>query len=152
MPSQKLQEYLNQNQVKYTSIAHPIAYSTREISHLCHVPEHQLAKTVMLNVGHKMVMVVLPARYILDFDMLKKSLHENEVSLASESDFNKVFADCELGAMPPFGNLYNIDVYVEKSLANNREIVFNAGTHTEVIKLQYSDFVKLVNPKIIKAH
>lgn len=152
MPSQKLQEYLNQNQVKYTSIAHPIAYSTREISHLCHVPEHQLAKTVMLNVGHKMVMVVLPARYLLDFDILKKSFHENEVSLASESDFNKVFGDCELGAMPPFGNLYNIDVYVEKSLANNREIVFNAGTHTEVIKLQYSDFIKLVNPKVIKAH
>lgn len=152
MPSQKLREYLNQNQVNYTSIAHPLAYSTREISHLCHIPEYQLAKSVMINVGQKMAMVVLPASYTLDFEKLKKALHEDNVTLAVESDFNKVFFDCELGAMPPFGNLYNIDVYVEKSLANNREIVFNAGTHTEVIKLDYQDFFKLVNPKVIKAH
>ncbi len=152
MSSQKLREYLSQNQVNYTSIAHPLAYSAREISHLCHIPEHQLAKSVMIHVGQKIAMVVLPARYTLDFDKLKKDLQENNVTLAAESEFNHLFIDCELGAMPPFGNLYNIDVYVEKSLANNREIAFNAGTHTEVIKIQYQDFVKLVNPKVVRAH
>jgi len=152
MASQKLREYLNQNQVSYTSIAHPIAYSTREISHLCHVSENQLAKSVMINVGNKLAMVVLPASFIVDFEKLKKSLHETNVSLATETEFNAIFSDCELGAMPPFGNLYNVEVYVEKSLGNNREIVFNAGTHTEVIKLAYQDFLALVHPKVITAH
>lgn len=152
MPSEKLRDYLNQHQVKYTSIAHPLAYSAREISHLCHVSEHQLAKTVIIHVGDKIAMVVLPARYVLDFNKLKKAFHNVDVSLASETEFKQLFADCELGAMPPFGNLYNIDVYVEKNLANNKEIVFNAGTHTEVIKLSYEDFVKLVHPTVITSH
>ena len=152
MPSLKLQEYLTQNQVNYTSIAHPLAYSTREISHLCHISENQLAKTVIINIGGKLAMVVLPASFTIDFEKLKKVFHESNVSLASEAEFNSIFSDCELGAMPPFGNLYNVDVYVEKSLANNKEIVFNAGTHTEVIKISYKDFVNLVHPKVIVSH
>lgn len=152
MPSQKLREYLNQNQVNYTSIAHPLAYGTREISHLCHISENQLAKTVIVDIGQKIVMVVLPSHYTIDFAKLKKALKVANVTLASESTFNAIFSDCELGAMPPFGNLYNIEVYVEKSLGNNKEIVFNAGTHTEVIKLAYNDFIKLVHPKVIAVH
>ncbi|MCS5712201.1 YbaK/EbsC family protein [Candidatus Berkiella aquae] len=152
MPSQKLQAYLQQNEVKYTSIAHPLAYSAQHISHMCNVPEHQFAKAVIIKVKDKPAMVVMPANYELDFDKLKKSLHEATISLASETDFNRLFTDCELGAMPPFGNLYDIDVYVDKSLANNKEIVFNAGTHTEAIKIAYQDFVKLVKPKEAVAH
>lgn len=152
MASVKLQEFLSQNQVKYTSIAHPLAYSAREISHLCHISENQLAKTVIINVGQKIAMVVLPASFVVDFSKLKKALHDSNVTLASEAEFKKLFPDCELGAMPPFGNLYNIDVYVEKSLGNNKEIVFNAGTHTEVIKLAYADFMKLVHPTVIVSH
>lgn len=152
MASVKLSEFLNQHQVNYTSISHPLAYSTREISHLCHISENQLAKTVIINVGNKLAMVVLPASFTIDFEKLKKVFHESNVSLASEAEFNGIFSDCELGAMPPFGNLYNVDVYVEKSLANNKEIVFNAGSHTEVIKISYKDFVKLVHPKVIVSH
>lgn len=152
MASIKLSEFLNQHQVNYTSISHPLAYSTREISHLCHISENQLAKTVIINVGNKLAMVVLPASFTIDFEKLRKVLHESNVTLASEAEFNNVFSDCELGAMPPFGNLYNVDVYVEKSLANNKDIVFNAGTHTEVIKISYKDFVNLVHPKVIISH
>ncbi|MGE3319193.1 MAG: aminoacyl-tRNA deacylase [Candidatus Berkiella sp.] len=152
MPSEKLRDYLSQHHVNYTSIAHPLAYSAREISHLCHVSENQLAKTVIVHVGDKIAMVVLPARFAVDFNKLKSAFHNTDVSLASETEFKQLFSDCELGAMPPFGNLYNIEVYVEKSLGNNKEIVFNAGTHTEVIKLAYDDFVKLVHPTVIVSH
>jgi Ala-tRNA(Pro) deacylase len=152
MASVKLREYLTQKRVNYTSISHPLAYSTREISHLCHISENQLAKTVIVNVGNKLAMIVLPASFTIDFEKLKKVFRESNVRLASETEFNHIFVDCELGAMPPFGNLYNVDVYVEKSLANNHEIVFNAGTHTEVIKLSYKDFADLVHPKVIVSH
>lgn len=152
MPSQKLQSYLEKNQVQYTSIAHPVAYSAREVSHSCHIAETQLAKTVIIRVGNKAAMVVLPAKYTLNFENLKKSLHAQAISLASEEEIKSLFTDCELGAMPPFGNLYDIDVYVDKSLANNKEIVFNAGTHTEAVKLAYQDFIKLVQPTVVRAH
>lgn len=149
MLCKRLKEYLAQNNVQYTSIPHAIAYAAREVSHVSHIPERQLAKCVIVNAGNKMIMVVIPSSEVVNFDSLKKSLHETNAQLASEAEFTKAFPDCELGAMPPFGNLYNMDVYVEKDLAANKEIAFNAGTHEEIIKLAYQDFVKLVHPKVI---
>jgi Ala-tRNA(Pro) deacylase len=96
-----------------------------------------------------MVMLVLPSNEAVDFKTLRQALHENDVSLASEKEFSKLFPDCELGAMPPFGNLYNMEVYVEEHLAKNKDIAFNAGSHTEVIKLSYKDYEKLVHPRKI---
>ncbi|MBS0290456.1 MAG: YbaK/EbsC family protein [Proteobacteria bacterium] len=151
MPVKKLNEYLNQNKINFTTIAHPLAYAAREISHVCHIPEVELAKTVIVFASNKLIMVVIPSSKAIDFKSLRESLHENDVTLASEQDFLKKFPDCELGAMPPFGNLYNMEVYVEKNLAKNKEIAFNAGTHTEVIKLAYQDFERLVHPKVITA-
>lgn len=149
MPVQKLKQYLTTNHVNYTSIPHALAYAAREVSHVSHIPEKQLAKTVILNVGSKKIMVVVPANESINFDSLKKSLHESSVTLADEAEFKKLFPDCELGAMPPFGNLYNMEVYVEKNLAKNKDIAFNAGTHTEIIKLAYQDYDRLVHPKMI---
>lgn len=151
MPSKALEEYLRKNNVKYSCINHPVAYASKEVSHVSHIPEQDLAKTVIINAGKKMVMVVLPSSVSVDFQSLRKSLHENDVSLATEKEFSKQFPDCELGAMPPFGNLYNMEVYVDKSLSHNTEIAFNAGTHNEVVKLLYKDFDKLVHPKVITA-
>jgi Ala-tRNA(Pro) deacylase len=151
MMVKKLEDYLNQQKVKYTSITHPVAYATREISHVSHISENALAKTVIVNAGKKMVMVVVPSSVSIDFQHLRKSLHETDVSLATEKEFSKRFPDCELGAMPPFGNLYNMEVYVDKSLTSNKDIAFNAGTHTEVVKVSYQDFEKLVHPKVITA-
>ncbi|MBN9287214.1 MAG: deacylase [Gammaproteobacteria bacterium 39-13] len=151
MPVQKLKDYLTQNKVKFTAIDHPVAYATREISHVSHISEKELAKIVIVYAGKKMVMVVVPSNEAIDFQSLRKSLHVNDVSLAPEKDFSKLFPDCELGAMPPFGNLYNIEVYVDTSLTNNKEIAFNSGTHTEIVKLAYEDFEKLVKPTVITA-
>lgn len=148
MPVQKIKNYLDQNNVRYTSIAHPIAYATREISHLCQVPERELAKVVIVEVGSKYAMVVLPSSQLLDFKSLRDTLHGAEVNLASEKEFAKFFPDCEVGAMPVFGNLYDMEVIVDKNLAKNKEIAFNAGTHTEIIKLAYQDFERLVHPKV----
>jgi Ala-tRNA(Pro) deacylase len=149
MPSKKLEEYLHKNNVKFSCIDHPVAYATREVSHVSHIPEKELAKTVIINAGKKMVMVVLPSSVSIDFHTLRNSLHETDVSLATEKEFSKKFPDCELGAMPPFGNLYNMEVYVDKSLTQNTDIAFNAGTHNEVVKLSYHDFDTLVHPQVI---
>lgn len=149
MPVKKLQEYLQQNHVNYTSIPHSVAYAAKEISHVTHTPEKSLAKTVIVFAGTKMVMLVLPANEAINFDALKQSLHENDITLATEHEFAKKFKDCEVGAMPPFGNLYNMEVYVEEHLAKNKEIAFNGGTHTEIVKLAYQDYEKLVKPKKI---
>ena len=95
---------------------------------------------------------MLPSNEVVNFEVLKKILRENEVTLMPEEAFSNLFPECELGAMPPFGNLYDLDVYVEKDLTKNNEIAFNAGNHNEIIKMKYQDFEKLVNPKIVTMH
>lgn len=152
MPTKSIQDYLKKNNVAYTSIPHPVAYAAREISHVCDIPEAQLAKTVVIYAGKKIAMIVLPACDSIDFYRLKKELNETDVSLTSEQEFSKLFPDCEVGAMPPFGDLYNMDVYVDKSLADNPQITFNAGTHNELIRLAYKDWKALAHPKMIQLH
>lgn len=152
MATQKLKDYLTRNKIPYLSISHPVAYATREISHLSNISERSLAKSVIIRVGEKPVMLVLPSNEVVNFEVLKKILRENEVTLMPEEAFSNLFPDCELGAMPPFGNLYDLDVYVEKDLTKNNEIAFNAGNHNEIIKMKYQDFEKLVNPKIVTMH
>lgn len=148
MPVQKVKNYLNENKVNYTSIPHSLAYATREISHQCHISEKEMAKVVIVQAGSKLVMVIIPSSKLLDFKSLENTLHESDVSLATEKEFANAFPDCEVGAMPGFGNLYNMDVIVDQSVAKNKDIFFNGGTHTEIIKLSYQDFEKLVHPKV----
>jgi Ala-tRNA(Pro) deacylase len=127
-----------------------VAYTAQEIAARAHVRGKSLAKTVMVKLDGKMSMAVLPATFKVDFDLLKEASGANEVELGSEKEFKNMFPDCELGAMPPFGNLYGFDVYVAKTLAQDDEIAFNAGSHTELIKLPYSDFERLVKPKVVR--
>lgn len=152
MPAKKIKEFLTQQKVHYLSIDHPPAYATREISHLSNISERAFAKSVIIQAGNKNIMVVLPASERIEFETLKKILHEKNVTLLPEDAFLTLFPDCEIGAMPPFGNLYNIKVYVEKSLSKNKEIAFNAGNHNELIKMRYQDFEKLVSPILITMH
>ncbi|MEK6634764.1 MAG: YbaK/EbsC family protein, partial [Planctomycetota bacterium] len=107
-------------------------------------------KAVMIKIDGKMAMAVLPASYKIDFDLLKKVAGVGMVVLASEREFKDMFPECEVGAMPPFGNLYGMDVFAEKSLTEDKEIAFNAGSHRELVKVLYKDFEKLVRPKIAK--
>lgn len=147
MPSKRLQYFLDSNKVPYQIMNHPIAFSALEISQTTHIPEKNLAKSIIVKTPKKMLMCVVSANDVLDLLLLKAVLHQKEVSLATEQEFAREFPDCEVGAMPPFGNLYEMDIYVSDKLAQNKEIFFNAGNHSEVIKLSYQVYDSLVHPK-----
>lgn len=150
MPAKRLREFLDSHNVKYVTIRHSPAFTAQEIAASAHIPGKELAKTVMVLIDDKMAMAVLPASSKVRFDLLKEAAHANHVELAGEEEFQGMFPGCELGAMPPFGNLYNMDVYCSRGLAEDEAIAFNAGSHTELIRLSYKDFVELVNPKVVK--
>jgi len=149
MPVKKLKEFLDSHRVKYVSIVHSRAYTAQEIAASAHVPGRELAKAVMVKVDGRIAMAVLPASYQIDFERLRAAIGAGTVELASETEFQDRFPECELGAMPPFGNLYGMDVYAARRLSEDREIAFNAGWHTELIKLPYTDYERLVSPKIL---
>jgi Ala-tRNA(Pro) deacylase len=150
MPVRKLKEFLDQQKVKYVTINHSLAYTAQEIAATAHVPGKELAKTVIVKADDRLVMTVLPASYQIDFKLFAEAIGAKKVELATEREFKQRFPDCELGAMPPFGNLYNMDVYVAESLTEDREIAFSAGSHTELMKMAFEDFSRLVRPRIVK--
>jgi len=150
MPVQKLKEFLDSNDVKYVVIKHSAAFTAQEIAASAHVPGKELAKTVMVKIDGKMAMAVVPASYRVDMERLKSVAGAGSVELASEQEFKDMFPACEVGGMPPFGNLYDMDVFVAQSLAEDEEIAFNAGSHTELVRLAFSDFERLVQPKVGK--
>jgi Ala-tRNA(Pro) deacylase len=149
MPAKTLKSFLDKQGVKYVSIRHSAAYTAPEIAASAHVSGRDFAKTVMVMIEDELVMIVLPSNRQLVLSELRDMLDTNHVRLASESEFKEVFPDCEVGAMPPFGNLYKIKTYVTANLADEAMIAFNAGTHTEVIELEYFDFERLVNPTVL---
>ena len=149
MPARKLKKYLDDNQIEYVTIRHSPAYTAQRIAALSHISGKELAKTVMIKIDGTMAMAVLPASYRVDFEQLRQDLPGKKIELATEEEFKYLFPDCEVGAMPPFGNLYNMDVFVAESLAEDEEIAFNAGNHTELIQMTYADFNRLVKPKIM---
>lgn len=150
MPLTKIKEFLDTNKVKYVLIQHSPAYTAQEIAASAHITGKELAKTVMIKIEGKIAMAVLPASYKISFDQLKEALDVNDVKLANEQEFMDKFPDCEVGAMPPFGILYGLDVYVAESLAEDEEIAFNACSHTELIKMRFDDFEQLVKPVRLK--
>jgi Ala-tRNA(Pro) deacylase len=147
--SARLKDYLDENNIKYTSMTHSRAYTAQEIAATLHVPGKELAKTVMVKVDGQLAMVVLPAPRQIDFERLRDSIGAQHVELASEDEFINRFPDCEIGAMPPFGSLYGLPVYAAQSLAHDEEIVFNAGTHVDAIRMNYADFARLANPTVV---
>lgn len=150
MLAKRFEEYLNSQHIPYENIQHPRAYTAQEIAALTHIPGKNFAKTVILKVDGKMTMLVLPAQYKVDLNQIKRGTGAKYVELASENEFAGMFPECEVGAMPPFGNLYNMDVWVDKSLTQDEEIAFNACNHIELIKMAYSDFEHLVHPKVLE--
>jgi len=150
MPLTSLKEFLDKHNVRYIVISHSPAYTAQGIAALTHIPGKELAKTVMIKMDGSLVMAVLPASYHVDLMRLKAEAMATTVALASESEFKGRFPDCEIGAMPPFGNLYGIEVFADESLAKDEEIAFNAGSHRELVRLAWKDFEKLVKPKVIR--
>jgi Ala-tRNA(Pro) deacylase len=149
MPVSKLKEFLEEHKVRYETIAHSPTYTSQKTAASAHVPGKELAKTVVIKVDGKLAMAVLPAPMQVDFRRLGQGIGGAKVELAAEADFRDQFPECEVGAMPPFGNLYGMPVYVEERLAEDDEIAFNACTHTELIKLPFADFVRLVEPTLL---
>ena len=149
MPSQKLKAFLDSHDVKYVSINHSLAFTGLEIAKSAHVPTKILAKTVIVKINGAPAMMVLPAAYQIDMENLSQALLGSAVELATEQEFFRLFPDCEVGAMPPFGNLYGMKVYVAERLTENDDIVFNAGTHSEVIQMAYKDYERLVQPTLV---
>ena len=150
MPAHIVKEYLDQNDIKYVSIKHSRAFTAQEIAASAHIHGKKVAKTVVIKVDGKLAFAVLPATYKVDFDLLKGALGTDDVRLSNEQEFKDKCPGCEVGAMPPMGNLFNIDTYVAASLVEDEQIAFNAGTHTELIKMNYTDYEELVNPKLIR--
>ncbi|NWG02277.1 MAG: YbaK/EbsC family protein [Syntrophaceae bacterium] len=144
----KLKDYLEKNQVPYEIGVHSMVYTAQEIAATLHIPGKELAKVVMVKADKKMVMLVLPASYRVDTKKLKKVLKCKKLGISKEKDFEELFPDCEIGAMPPFGNLYHLEVWADRVLTENAFIVFQAGSHVETLKIRYSDYARLVNPKI----
>jgi len=145
----KLQEFLDSHKVKYVVISHSVAYTAAGIAALTHIPGRELAKTVIVKIDGELAMAVVSASQLVDLAFLKTATGARNVELATESEFKERFPDCEVGAMPPFGNLYGMPVYAEQSLSNDKEIAFNAGSHRELVRLAWEDFEKLVQPKLL---
>jgi len=150
MPVKEIQELLNSHHVKFAAIPHSTAFTAQEIAAKAHVPGKELAKTVIVKIDGTMAMAVVPANYQIDFERLREATGANKVELAMEEEFKYNFPECEIGAMPPFGNLYNMDTYVAESLAEDENICFNAGSHHELIKLAYKDWEHIVHPQMLK--
>ena len=150
MPINRLKEFLDAHGIKYVVISHSVAYTAQGIAALAHIPGKELAKTVIVKIGGVFAMAVVPASRQVDFVLLRAAAHTNDVRLASELEFKGRFPDCEPGAMPPFGNLYEMGVFADEVLSHDQEIAFNAGSHRELIRLAWGDFERLVQPTVVR--
>jgi len=148
MPNQKLKQFLDREKVKYVSIVHSPAFTAPEIAEAAHLPGREVAKTIVVHLDEKTALAVLPANRKIILEDLREAAGVEHSRLATEDEVKTLFPDCEVGAMPPFGSLYGMDVYSALELTQDNEIAFNAGTHTELIKMGYKDFARLAKPRV----
>ncbi len=146
----RLTEYLDTHRVAYVVISHSPAFTAQGIAGLTHISGKELAKTVIVKLDGRLAMAVLPAKYHVDLEQLRKSTNARTAALASEDEFRDQFPECETGAMPPFGNLFGLEVFAEDSLEKDKEIAFNAGTHRELIRMTWEDFKSLAAPRMLQ--
>ena len=149
MATGNLKTYLNNQGVKFTTIGHNKAYTAMEVAESAHVKGKEMAKSVVLKIDGTLAMAVLPATQKVHVERVKKAMGAKKVEIAHEQEFRENFPGCELGAMPPFGNIYGMEVYVDPHLAEDNEIAFNAGSHTELMWVRYLDFERLARPKTL---
>ena len=149
MPAQRLKQFLDSKHVKYVSINHSMAFTALEIAKSAHLPSKEMAKSIILHIDNQTAMAVLPAAYKINLEILRDAFETDNIKLATEQEFARLFPDCEIGAMPPFGNLYGMEVYVAESITEHAYIAFSAGSHSEVIRMAYKDYEKLVAPSFI---
>jgi Ala-tRNA(Pro) deacylase len=148
MSLSRLREFLDYHHTKYLVISHSLAYTAQGVAALAHVSGKKLAKTVIVKIDGILAMAVIPASYHVDLDRLRALTGAQSVEVATEREFADAFPDCETGAMPPFGLLYDMHVYADVNLAENEEITFSAGTHRELVRMRWEDLDRLVNPTV----
>lgn len=151
MTTPKLRQVLDKEHVKYQIINHLPAYTAQQIAEAAHITGREMAKTVMIKADGKLVMIVWPATEKLNLSKIKQLLKAKALQLATEDEFKKTFPECEVGAMPPFGNLYGIEVYASDLFTKSEKIAFNGGSHTEIVKMAWKDYDKLVHPHMLRA-
>ena len=144
----KLKEMLDQAKVSYEVYTHPLAYTAQEVAEKQHVSGKEMAKVVMIEVDDALVMGVIPASSKIHLNTTRASLGASAVRLATEDDFTARFPKCEIGAMPPFGNLFGLRVVVDPALEKDEYIYFNAGNHVQTVRMSYKDFAELVKPQV----
>jgi len=149
MLSPRLHHFLDERHAPYTTLTHHRTITAQQTADAAHIGNRDFAKTVMLKIDGTLAMLVMPAAYRADLTRLSRALGGREVELAQESEFKDAFADCEVGAMPPFGNLYGMPVYVDARLTGEAEIAFNAGSHTDVVRMPYTEFERLAQPELL---
>jgi Ala-tRNA(Pro) deacylase len=146
----KLKELFDEAKVSYEVYNHPLAYTAQEIAQRQHFSGDQMAKVVMLEVDKRLVMAVVTASQKVHLMTVRASLGADEVRLATEDEFVSRFPDCEIGAMPPFGNLFGLPVYVDPAVTQDESIYFNAGNHVQTVRIRYDDFEKLAAPQVVR--
>ena len=145
----KLKEVLDQGRVSYQVYNHPLAFTSQEIAATQHMSGREMAKVVIVKVDGSFVMAVVPAGRLVNLRKVRTELKAEQASLATEDEFESLFPECEVGAMPPFGNLFGLPVYVDPSLEEDETIFFNAGNHVQTVKMKYKDFKALVRPSVM---
>ena len=143
-------ELLDKSAVNYEITEHPPAFTAQQMAAAEHEPGKYVAKPVIVKTDGKYIMCVLPACCKIDFDALKKQFGAKEVELVREKEIGGIFEDCELGAEPPFGNLYDLPTVMDKALEKDDHIIFQAGTHEKAIRMNMDDYRKLVEPKVLE--
>jgi Ala-tRNA(Pro) deacylase len=148
----RLQSYLDNHKIPYEVVSHLRAYTAHDVAQKVDVSGDLVAKVVVVKADKYFVMTVLPSTWRVDLKRLRDALEAREVRLATEAECANLFPDCQVGTMPPFGNLYGMEVYVDQLLTEDESIVFEAGTYVGAIKLLYKDFAGLVRPKVAAFH
>lgn len=144
----RLDEFLTNQRVYFKRLHHPPVYTANRVAESLHVPGREMAKSVLIRTGHGYVLAVLPADRRIDLERLRADLGEEQLGLATEWEMERVFSDCERGAMPPFGSLYQVPTVVDESLSEDDEIVFEGRDHEEAIQMKYRDYAALEHPRM----
>jgi len=145
---QRIRDYLDSQDVPYEPIHHSQAFTGQEVAHSLHMSGKRLAKAIVLAGDGKPVMAIIPASHRLNFQEFRAALEADRLEMLPEGELVKLFPDCDLGAIPPFGNLYGLGVWVERTVSDAEDVVFCAGTHEDCLRMRYSDFTKLTKPRL----
>jgi Ala-tRNA(Pro) deacylase len=147
IPAQ-ISRFLDDQHIEYQSYRHSPAYTAQGLAQMQHVSGKKVAKVVMVKADNDLIMAVVPASHRVDLERLGIVLNTDRIRLATEEEFKDIFPDCEIGAMPPLGNIYHIEVWIDEKLKTQPYISFNAGTHADTIQMTFVDFERLVQPKV----